>query len=69
MGEEAAMASTRRLAIGAVIVLGIAIVGVSVTGTLLVNRRERLLLETRAEVSDHQQLRRYFLQGSRDLLR
>jgi hypothetical protein len=63
------MASTRRLAIGALIALGMAIVGVSATGIPLVNRHERLLSETRAEVSDHQQLRRYFLQGSRDLLK
>jgi hypothetical protein len=34
------MASTRRLAIGAVIALGMAIVGVSVTGTPLVNRHD-----------------------------
>jgi hypothetical protein len=46
-----------------------AIVGVSATGTPVVYRHERLLSETRAEVSDHQQLRRYFLQGSRDLLK
>jgi hypothetical protein len=57
------------LAIGALIALGMAIVGVSATGTPLINRHERLLSETRAEVSDHQQLRRYFLQGSRDLLK
>jgi hypothetical protein len=63
------MASTRRLAIGAVIALGMAIVGVSATGTPVVYRHERLLSETRAEVSDHQQLRRYFLKGSRDFLR
>ena len=63
------MASTRTLAIGAVIALGMAIVGVSAIGTPLINRHERLLSETRAEVTDQQQLRRYFLQGSRDLLK
>ena len=63
------MASTRRLAIGALIALGMAIVGVSATGTPLINRQNGLLSETRAEVSDHQQLRRYFLQRSRDLLK
>jgi hypothetical protein len=63
------MASTRRFAIGALIALGMAIVGVSATGTPLINRHERLLSATGAEVSAHQQLRRYFLQRSRDFLK
>ena len=63
------MASTRRLAIGALIALGMAIVGFSATGTPLINRHERLLSATGAEVSAHQQLRRYFLQRSRDFLK
>ena len=60
-----------RLAIGAVIALGMAIVGVSATGTPL-NVPLTLVSppETDAHYSDRQrqQLRRYFSQDRRDLL-
>jgi hypothetical protein len=64
------------LAIGAVIALGMAIVGLSATGTplnvarILVIRDKPLLSETDAQVSDRErlQLRRYFNQERRDLL-
>jgi hypothetical protein len=64
--------STGRLAVGAVIALGAAIVGLSATGTpvevpqTLVNRDKPLPSEKVAEVSDRdrQQLRRYFLQDA-----
>ena len=68
------MASTRRLAIGALIALGMAIVGLSASGTplnvaqTLVIRDKPLLSETDAQVSDRErlQLRRYFSQERRD---
>jgi hypothetical protein len=68
--------STTQLAIGAVIALGMAIVGLSATGTplnvpqTLVIRDKPLLSETDAQVSDRErlQLRRYFNQERRDLL-
>jgi hypothetical protein len=64
------------MAIGAMIALGMAIVGLSATGTTLnvpqtlVIRDKPLLSETDAQVSDRErlQLRRYFNQERRDLL-
>ena len=76
-GMEAIMPrSTTQLAVGAVIALGMAIVGLSATGTplnvaqTLVIRDKPLLSETDAQVSDRErlQLRRYFNQERRDLL-
>jgi hypothetical protein len=66
--------STTQLAVGAVIALGMAIVGLSATGTplnvaqTLVIRDKPLLSETDAQVSDRErlQLRRYFNQERRD---
>jgi bifunctional non-homologous end joining protein LigD len=75
VGMEAIMPrSTTQLAIGAVIALGMAIVGLSATGTplnvpqTLVIRDKPLLSETAAQVSDRErlQLRRYFNQERRD---
>jgi hypothetical protein len=68
--------STTQLAVGAVIALGMAIVGLSASGTplnvaqTLVIREKSLLSETDAQVSDRErlQLRRYFNQERRDLL-
>jgi hypothetical protein len=68
--------STTQLAVGAVIALGMAIVGLSASGTplnvaqTLVIREKPLLSETDAQVSDRErlQLRRYFNQERRDLL-
>jgi len=68
--------STTQLAVGAVIALGMAIVGLSASGTplnvaqTLVIREKTLLSETDAQVSDRErlQLRRYFNQERRDLL-
>ena len=60
--------STTQLAIGAVITLGVAIVGLSATGTPLnVPQPDKASLsEKDAQFSDRQQLRRYFLQERRD---
>jgi phosphate/sulfate permease len=66
--------STTQLAVGAVIALGMAIVGLSATGTplnvaqTLVIRDKPLLSEADAQVSDRQrlQLRRHFIQERRD---
>jgi hypothetical protein len=74
--EEIMPRSTTQLAVGAVIALGMAIVGLSATGTplnvaqTLAIRDKPLLSETDAQVSDRErlQLRRYFNQERRDLL-
>ena len=66
--------STTQLAVGAVIALGMAIVGLSAIGTplnvaqTLVIRGKPLLSETDAQVSDRerQQLRRHISQERRD---
>ena len=60
--------STTQLAIGAVIALGVAIAGLSATGTPLnVPQPDKASLsETDAQFRDRQQLRRYFLQDRRD---
>jgi hypothetical protein len=63
--------STAQLAMGAVIALGMAIVGLSATGTPLnvaQTRDKPLLSETDAQVSDRErlQLRRHFSQERRD---
>jgi hypothetical protein len=66
--------TTTRLAIGAAIALGMAIVGLSATGTplnvpqTLVNLNGPVLSETDGQFADRhrQQLRRYFLQERRD---
>ena len=60
--------STTRLAIGAAIALGMAIGGLSATGTPLnVPQPDKVSLsETDAQFRDRQQLRRYFLQERRD---
>ena len=68
-GMEAIMPrSTTRLAMGAVIALGGAIVGLSATGTPLnVPQSDKASLsETDAQFRDRQQIRRYFLQDRRD---
>ena len=66
---------TTRLAIGAAVALGMAIVGLSATGTpvnvpqtAVVNLDEPFLSETDAQFRDRhrQQLRRYFIQERRD---
>jgi hypothetical protein len=64
--------STTQSAVGAVIALGMAIVGLSATGTplnvaqTLVIRDKPLLSETDAQVSERLQLRRHFSQERRD---
>ena len=68
-GMEAIMPrSTTRLAMGAVIALGGAIVGLSATGSPLnVPQPDKASLsETDAQFRDRQQIRRYFLQDRRD---
>jgi hypothetical protein len=60
--------STTQLAIGAVIALGMAIVGLSATGTPLNVPQlvKASLSETDVQFRDREQLRRYFLQDRRD---
>ena len=62
--------STTRLAIGAMIALGMAIISVSAAAAaeqgLLVNRDEPFVSETDASrVNDREQLRKYFLEDRR----
>jgi hypothetical protein len=64
--------STTQLAVGAVIALGMAIVGLSATGTplnvaqTLVIRDKPLLSETQVSDRERLQLRRHFSQERRD---
>jgi hypothetical protein len=60
--------STTQLAMGTVIALGVAIAGLSATGTPLnvLQPDKASLSETDAQSRDRQQLRRYFLQDRRD---
>ena len=59
--------STTRLALGAAIALGMAIAGLSATGTPLNVAQTLVNLDSETDAQLRQQLRRHFIQERRDL--